>query len=68
MYKRGIEHPLSRRAEKPTVREAGMAYLTSKLGDEAVWRSTLARNSSSHVYAYQQIVRRIFFLVSINVG
>lgn len=54
VYKRGIDHPLSKRADA-TVREVGMAFINSKLGDEAVWRSTLNRNASSHVYAFQQI-------------
>lgn len=54
-YNTGIEHPLSKRAEPASFREAGMAFLTEKLGNDTVWRSTFKKSSAATVYAFQQI-------------
>lgn len=56
MYERGIEHPLTGRAEKASYTDAGLAFLRSKLGDEVTLNSNFEAAHSSHVYATQNIV------------
>ncbi|KZV97396.1 putative extracellular elastinolytic metallo proteinase precursor [Exidia glandulosa HHB12029] len=56
LFPRGTEHPLSKRGVDAHWKDAGLAYLGERLGNDTVYfKSGFTGKTASHVYAKQQV-------------